>query len=77
MAMIECPSCGGQISDKARKCVHCGIRFKAEEKRICEECGAALEDGSAICSVCGCPIEVYRSAAGADLQQRGSAKAKE
>lgn len=77
MAMIECSNCGGQISDKALKCVHCGIRFKAEEKRVCVECGAVLEDGSAVCSICGCPIEAYRSEADADLQQRDSAKAKE
>lgn len=77
MAMIECPDCGRQISDKARYCVHCGIRFKAEEKRLCAECGAVLEDGSAVCSICGCPIEAYCSEAGADLQQRDSAKAKE
>lgn len=24
MAMTTCPNCGEQISDKAKKCVHCG-----------------------------------------------------
>ena len=24
MAMMECPNCGEQVSDKAKKCVHCG-----------------------------------------------------
>lgn len=27
MAMIYCPHCGGQISDKAKFCVHCGATF--------------------------------------------------
>lgn len=25
MALIKCPECGNQISDKAEKCPHCGI----------------------------------------------------
>lgn len=57
MAMIECPNCRRQISDKAPKCVHCGIAFVAEEKILCAECGAELQEGLAICSVCGCPVE--------------------
>lgn len=28
MAMIKCPECGQEISDKAKKCVHCGVRVK-------------------------------------------------
>lgn len=24
MAMIVCPHCGEQVSEKAKKCVHCG-----------------------------------------------------
>jgi len=27
MALTNCPNCGKQISDKAEKCVHCGISF--------------------------------------------------
>ncbi|MDO5446931.1 MAG: zinc ribbon domain-containing protein [Prevotellaceae bacterium] len=26
--LIKCPECGNQVSDKARKCPHCGIRLK-------------------------------------------------
>lgn len=33
MAMIKCPGCGQEISDKAERCVHCGmILEKAIEK---------------------------------------------
>ena len=27
MAMIQCPECGQEISDKAKKCIHCGKVF--------------------------------------------------
>ena len=33
MAMITCPNCGGKISDKAKKCVHCGTVFIPKGKR--------------------------------------------
>ena len=26
--IINCPECGGKVSDKARKCPHCGVRIK-------------------------------------------------
>ena len=32
MAMTTCPNCGEQISDKAKKCVHCG-EFWFQKKR--------------------------------------------
>lgn len=30
MALITCPHCGKQISDKSSVCVHCGGRIGAE-----------------------------------------------
>lgn len=56
MAMIECPNCRMQISDKARQCVHCGTIFVPKEKMVCVECEAELEEGVSICPMCGCPI---------------------
>ena len=56
MAMITCPNCGEQISDKAKSCVHCGVSLQPEEKMVCEECGAELEGGIEICPACGCPV---------------------
>lgn len=41
MAMIKCPECGQEISDKAKKCVHCG-KILIEDKpatKICSDCG--------------------------------------
>lgn len=57
MAMTTCPNCGEQISDKAKKCVHCGAILVPEEKKYCPDCGAELEEGMDTCPKCGCPIE--------------------
>lgn len=59
MAMINCPECGQEISDKAKKCIHCGKVLIEEEipKRFCSDCGkeVSLEDKE--CPHCGCPLE--------------------
>lgn len=57
MAMITCPNCGEQISDKAKNCVRCGAVLIPEEKKYCPECGTELEEGMDSCPNCGCPIE--------------------
>ncbi|WP_455620065.1 zinc ribbon domain-containing protein [Eisenbergiella sp.] len=62
MAMIKCPECGQEISDKAQKCIHCGKVFVEEEEKEaevirCEECGTILSETDSICPNCGCPVE--------------------
>ena len=57
MAMIVCPQCGEQVSEKAKKCVHCGAILIPEEKKRCTECGAELEEGMTECPNCGCPVD--------------------
>ena len=57
MAMIVCPHCGEQVSEKAKKCVHCGTILMPEEKKHCTECGAELEEGMTECPNCGCPVD--------------------
>lgn len=61
MAMINCPECGQEISDKAKKCIHCGKVFAEEEitknEIKCEECGTSLSEIDEVCPNCGCPIE--------------------
>lgn len=57
MAMITCPKCGEQISDKAKKCVYCGEILIKEEKKYCPDCDTELEEGMETCPKCGCPIE--------------------
>lgn len=65
MAMIQCPECGQEISDKAKKCIHCGRIFVEEkvikEEIICGECGAILSEMDEICPNCGCPVETKSS----------------
>lgn len=61
MALYKCPECGREISDKAKKCIHCGRVF-VEEKPVngeirCIECGAVLVETDEICPHCGCPVE--------------------
>lgn len=56
MAMIECPCCKGQISDRAEQCVHCGTLFIPRKSKRCVECGNELESGAAMCPKCGCPV---------------------
>jgi len=59
MAMINCPECGQEISDKAKKCIHCGKAFAEEkpETKVCSECGKEIPVDVTECPFCGCPIE--------------------
>lgn len=57
MAMISCSNCGGQISEKATQCVHCGVMIKRDNNKICKECGFELEENATVCSGCGCPVD--------------------
>ena len=36
MALIKCPECGKEISDKSEKCIHCGFPLRNEP--IIQEC---------------------------------------
>ena len=59
MAMIKCPECGQEISDKAKKCVHCG-KILIEEKpatKVCSDCGKENPIDATECVHCGCPFE--------------------
>lgn len=65
MALMNCPSCGKQISDRAEKCPGCGYtisdgRFgnNSQERAgiVCDECGTVIPYGSAACPECGCPV---------------------
>ena len=59
MAMIKCPECGQEISDKAKKCVHCG-KVLIEDKpvtKICSDCGKESPIDATECIHCGCPFE--------------------
>ena len=35
MALIQCPECGGKLSDQAKVCVHCGYPLaEINERRV-------------------------------------------
>lgn len=56
MALIHCPECGKEISDKAEKCIHCGHVMKEQPKIICEDCGNEIPEDATVCPTCGCPL---------------------
>ena len=49
--LTTCPECGGQISDTAPRCPHCGY-----EITHCPECGAILPPDAKVCPQCGHPL---------------------
>lgn len=57
MAMIKCPECNEDISDKAEECIHCGYKLIEKSPRFCAECGTKLKANAKTCHNCGCPIE--------------------
>ncbi len=60
MALINCPRCKKEISNKATKCINCGYILKQETPKIekkCTECGAILADDAKACYNCNCPVE--------------------
>ena len=63
MAMILCPECGKEISDKAKKCIHCGKILIEEVKplKYCAECGKEIEFDATDCPFCGCPVEAEKN----------------
>lgn len=64
MALINCPNCNKEISDKAKVCVGCGHQFIDDlniEKRMvnCPECGEIADSMTDICSNCGYPLNLF------------------
>lgn len=57
MALIKCPNCGTDVSDKAKQCPNCGETLETQKVvKVCEECGYELDDNVTICPRCGCPV---------------------
>lgn len=56
MSMISCPNCGGEISERSKKCVHCGYALVEDAKVVCTECGTEVDSSAAFCPKCGCPV---------------------
>lgn len=61
MALINCPNCNKEISDKAKVCIGCGHQLvdavNTEKRTInCPECGVVTDSLTDICSNCGYPL---------------------
>lgn len=50
MALIQCPECGKEISDKAIGCPNCGAVVK---KKFCQHCGESIDTDCVVCPKCG------------------------
>ena len=43
MALIKCPECGKEISDKAIQCIHCGYPIQQTDNNICNVNGVEYD----------------------------------
>ena len=61
MALIKCPECGKEISDKADVCVSCGfpIHTYTPPKRVCGLCGFENEADAEHCRQCGMKMQRF------------------
>ena len=68
MALIKCPECGKEISDRAVSCPHCGYPIKSlsREKESVNEYAVILEDYKA--SIVKC-IKIVREVTGLGLKE--------
>lgn len=56
MALIHCPNCDKEISDKADACPKCGYSMEKSVMCICPECGQKLSQDASDCPFCGYPL---------------------
>ncbi|MBE5878085.1 MAG: zinc ribbon domain-containing protein [Lachnospiraceae bacterium] len=72
MALIKCPECGREISDKATLCIGCGFpikeyledaRMSVPSKEMCPYCGSENIDNNGYCDDCGMLIASHSNIA--------------
>lgn len=60
MALVKCPECGKEISDRSKMCIHCGYPLEGESIETifvkCPECGQDVPNDTTNCIYCGCPL---------------------
>ena len=65
MALIKCPNCSNDVSDKAVVCPSCGFSIAKDPSQssipVCSDCGTPIKSGATSCEKCGCPIDVSLS----------------
>lgn len=67
MAIIKCPECGHQISDKAPVCPNCGVEIAGKIIQ-CPHCGEVYFKNLTMCPVCHQPNPLLGAAATAPAQ---------
>lgn len=60
MAIIKCPECGHQISDKAPTCPHCGVEIAGKITK-CPNCGQTYFNEETTCPFCHATDKVSNS----------------
>ena len=69
MALIRCPECGKEVSDKAKQCVHCGYPLEdyvaepmlyEDDMEACPYCNYANKRGADYCEGCGTRLTQYK-----------------
>lgn len=66
MALITCPECGKEVSDKASSCPNCGTPLNdTNNKKFCQHCGELIDKDCVICPKCGKQVK--------ELSQKNSA----
>lgn len=61
MALINCPECGKEISDKAASCPNCGMPIKETETKFCQHCGEEIDFDCVVCPKCGKQVEELKA----------------
>lgn len=69
MAIIKCPECGRQVSDKAPVCPNCGVEIAGKIIR-CPQCGETYFSNLARCPKCQHPTHAPEQAVGEGTEQR-------
>ena len=58
MALINCPECGAEVSDKAEKCPKCAFPIKDSAQKRCPECGTQVSSNAVKCPKCAFPFKM-------------------
>lgn len=55
MALINCPECGSELSDKATSCPNCGVPLN--NQKFCIHCGSKIDKDCVVCPQCGKQVQ--------------------
>ena len=65
MALVTCPECGREVSDKAASCPGCGAPVDtSSRKKYCQHCGSQIDQNCVVCPMCGKQVAELNSPPG-------------